>query len=219
MQRVNVHHDFTSSRSFTWRNPLLPRGDPVRGDVRPDGSSPNIHDPCIQRPVQGRHRLGDNPDHPPGPLRHVLRLRHLGDLRAGEERHPAGPGQLLPHPAPERRHLAHRGHADGAAVHLAVSAADDGHHVAQVDAHQGLERPGAGRVQRIHQLDRLDRAVLDDKPSSVEVQEGVKQRRRSCPIFAKCHFRVLFIIIFFLFLCKFLVLEYREGTAYTFICT
>lgn len=84
--------------------------------MRPDSSSPNIYDRRIQRQVQGRHSLGGCPHHPPGALRYVLRLRHLGHMRTREERHPAGPRQFLPHAFAQWCHLAHRGHANGAKV-------------------------------------------------------------------------------------------------------
>lgn len=119
--------------------------------------------------------MGDIPDHPPGALRHVLRLRHIGDLRTGAQRHPAGPGQLLSDAAAQRRHLAHRRDARGAQVHLALPAPDDGDDFAPRDAHQGLADLRAGRLQRIHIVDSLDHTLPYDKFISIEIQTRVRR--------------------------------------------
>lgn len=129
--------------------------------MRPDHAGAHLHDTRLQGGVQGRHLPRHSHHHPPGTLRHVLRLRHLRHLRAGEERHPAGTGQLLPHAAAQRRDLAHRGHADGAEVHIHVPTADPGHHVPQSHDDEGLVHGGAGRVLRLHLHDSLDSAVPD----------------------------------------------------------
>lgn len=92
-------------------------------------------------------------------VRHVLRVRDLGGVRAGAQRHPAGAGLVLPHAAAERRDLAHRGHAVGAARRGAVPAAHAGHGRAARRAHARLAAPRARRVPGLRGHAGLDRAV------------------------------------------------------------
>lgn len=55
------------------RNPILPRGHAIRGNVRSDGSCVDLHDTGVRRRMQRRHRLGYHTDDPSRTLRHVLR--------------------------------------------------------------------------------------------------------------------------------------------------
>lgn len=110
-------------------------------------------------------------------VRHVLRLRDLGRLRAGAQRHPAGAGLVLPHAAAERRDLAHRGHALGAALRVAVPAADAGHHLAAVHPHPGLAHHGPRGLHGLRVHRHLDRAVPGRHDNDSEIQTGLRRRR------------------------------------------
>lgn len=74
-----------------------------------------------------------------------------------------------------RRHLASGRNANGPAVRLAGSTADDGDDVAAFDADEGLEHHGAGRVLRLHRDHHLDRVVPHDKHNGAEVQAGLER--------------------------------------------
>lgn len=146
-------------RRVPWRDPVLARRHAVRRDGRADRARAALHDPRVRSQVQREHRVRGDADAAAGPLRDVLRVRDLGRLRAGEERHPAGARLLLPDAAAERRHLAHRGHAVGAARRVAVPAADAGHGSPARGAHARLAAGGARRVPRLRGHAGLDRRL------------------------------------------------------------
>lgn len=134
--------------------------------------------------------MGHSSHNPPRTVRNVLRFRHLGHLRTGTERNPVGAGQFLPHAAAQWSHLAHRGNAHRAAIHIAVLTTHHGHHVSQSHADEGLGHRRARRVQRLHFVDSMDRPVSDDKSFSLEIQERVKLSRLRVIIFIlkkTCH--------------------------------
>lgn len=109
-------------------------------------------------------------------MRHVLRLRDLGRLRAGAQRHPAGAGLVLPHAAAQRRHLAHRGHALGAALRVAVPAAHAGHHLAAVHPHPGLADHGPRGLHGLRVHRHLDRAVPGRHDNDFKIQTRLTRR-------------------------------------------
>lgn len=106
-------------------------------------------------------------------MRHVLRVRDLGGVRAGAQRHPAGAGLVLPHAAAERRDLAHRGHAVGAALRVAVPAADAGHVLAALHPHARLAHDGPRGVHGLRLHHYLDRALPRRHDNDPEIQAGL----------------------------------------------
>lgn len=109
----------------------------------------------------------------------MLRVRDLGRVRAGAQRHPAGAGLLLPHAVAERSDLAHRGHAVGAALRVPVPAADAGHLLAALHPHARLapERPRGVHGLRLHP--HLDRALPRRHHHDPPVQAGIGFLARS----------------------------------------
>lgn len=89
----------------------------------------------------------------------VCRLCDLRSVWAGEERYPAGSGQLLPHPAAQWCDLARGGDADFAAVYLKVSAAHTGHHFSPLHTDPRLGHHGDRRLGRLCVHNHLDRCV------------------------------------------------------------
>lgn len=150
---------------------LLARNHAVCGDVRPNCIGVDIYDSGIRSAMQRGHRMGDHVDDSSRLVRHVFRIRNIGGVRIGKERHSVGAGQFLPNATVEWRNLANRRDATSVAIHIAVPTLDDGHDGAQIDADERLVDHRTGSLQRVLVDDRLDRAVLNDKFISIEVQE------------------------------------------------
>lgn len=103
-------------------------------------------------------------------MRHVLRVRDIGRLRARAERDPAGPGFVLPHAAAERGDLAHRRDALDPALRVPLPAPHPGHELAAVHPDAGLALHGLGRVHGLRVDVGLDRALPHRNPHDPEIQ-------------------------------------------------
>lgn len=141
--------------------------------MRPNGLSSNLHDARLRRPMQRRHRLGDTDHDPARTLRNVFRIRHLGGVRIGEERHPTSVGQFLSDAPVERRDLADRRHANRTPIRSPVFTVNYGDDVVKIDVDERLEHHRTGCLLRFRIDHSLDSSVPDYKHNCVESEEGV----------------------------------------------
>lgn len=94
-------------RRDTIRDPLLARRDAIRCHVRTNGPRTSVHDCRVRRHQQRWHHPCHHSDHSSRFVRHVLRLRHLGNLRTRTKRDSVGTWILLSNALTVRRHLAY----------------------------------------------------------------------------------------------------------------
>lgn len=141
--------------------------------MRSNRSRPHLYDARLRRPMQRRHRLGHPHNDTTRIMRHVLRFRHLGSLRAGAERHPVSIGKFLSNASAERGDLAHRGYANDIAIHRAIFTFNDGNYIVKVDTDQRLEHNRTRRLLWLHIDHSLDSTFPNDKYNRAESEEGI----------------------------------------------
>ena len=80
-----------------------------------------------------------------------------------------------------RCNLASRRHANDSTVRVAGPAADNGDDLASLHAHPRLEHNRAGRLQRLHLDDPLDRRLPHDKHARAQVQAWIRHVNDGAP--------------------------------------